>query len=215
MNVPALNGRKVSRGVALIARPLEEAPIPLRPASAPGQLRWLMDLYERHADFVRDVIAKHAGPNSDTEDLVQNVFLVAHRKWKKLVAYEQPRAWLNLAALREVWSARRRERLRRLLTFRFQPAQVELGGPEGDYEHREARRLFYALLERLSAKQRTAFILYYVDELTSAEISKMLRCPEPTVRTRLFHARRAFEAAALRWQRRATADARARDGSRP
>ncbi len=180
-------------------------PIPPWPASTSGQLDWLKDLYERHSDFVRDVISRHAGPGIDAEDLVQNVFLVAHRKWKKLARYDQPRAWLNLAGLREVWAARRRQRLRRLLTFHLHATEVAVQDPEGNYLQCETRRLFYSLLDRLPEKQRTAFILFYVDELSSAEIGRVLHCPEATVRTRLFHARRAFEGAALRWQQRSAA----------
>jgi RNA polymerase sigma-70 factor (ECF subfamily) len=193
----------------LIVRNLKEGREPVRLASAPSQhvqLEWLRDLYEQNSGFVRDVVARHAGPTIDAEDLVQNVFLVAHRKWERLSRHAQPRAWLHLAALREVWTAHRRERLKRLLPFRFSADPVETEGPESAYQHREASRDLYALLDRLPEKQRTAFILFYVDGLSSAEIGQMLSCPEPTVRTRLFHARRAFAAAAERWRRRTASE---------
>jgi len=201
--------------MGLIVRKLSEGHEPLRLASDQGQLEWLRDLYERNSGFVRDVIARHAGPSIDAEDLVQNVFMVAHRKWEKVSQHAQPRAWLHLAALREVWAARRRERVKRLLPFRLGPEIAESEGPETAYQRREASELFYALIAKLPEKQRTAFVLYYVDGFDSVEIAQILSCPEPTVRTRLFHARRAFAAAAERRRRRAARPGRSEGGSEP
>jgi RNA polymerase sigma factor (sigma-70 family) len=215
LNVRAMTRRNIRLVPRLIARPLNEVNNPPWPDSALDQLEWLKELYERHSDFVRDVVARHAGPHLDAEDLVQNVFLVAYRKWKRLARYEQPRAWLNVASLREVWAARRRERLRRLLTFRFVTTAIGALSPEDACQERETRGLFYALLDRLPEKQRTAFVLYHVDELGSAEIARLLGCPESTVRTRLFHARRTFDAAAHRWQLRASSGAKNRGEDEP
>jgi len=47
-------------------------------------------------------------------------------------------------------------------------------------------------LERLPQDQRAAVALFYRDELTVSEIAKALAIPIGTVKTRLFHARRAL-----------------------
>jgi RNA polymerase sigma-70 factor, ECF subfamily len=171
--------------------------------SEPGDvLAWLEELYERHSDYVRGVVAHHGGPQLDAEDVVQDVFMLAHRKSASLMRHAEPRAWLHLATLREVWSARRRARVARLFRLGWHGHESAPEGPEGAYAHREESAVFYALLERLSEKQRTVFLLFHVENRTSAEIAELVGCPEPTVRTRLFHARRAFATAAERWRQR-------------
>jgi RNA polymerase sigma-70 factor, ECF subfamily len=188
-----------------IAQRTGEMREPLRLVDRPARkdrLSWLRDLYERHSDYVRDVIARHAGPGLDAEDLVQEVFIAADRKWARLIDYKEPRAWLHVAAMREVWAARRRQRLSRLFRLRFNEAPSTPEGPEVAFQNQEASALFYSLIERIPEKQRTAFLLFHIENKSSAEIAKLLKIPEPTVRTRLFHARRTFAAAAERWRMR-------------
>ena len=56
---------------------------------------------------------------------------------------------------------------------------------------REARvRAFYHLLDRLSEKKRTVFVLHEIEGLAPAEIAPLVGAPVLTVRTRLFYARR-------------------------
>jgi RNA polymerase sigma-70 factor (ECF subfamily) len=188
-----------------IAQPTGEMREPLRLVDHPARkdrLSWLRDLYERHSDYVRDVVARHAGPGLDAEDLVQEVFIAADRKWERLRDYKEPRAWLHVAAMREVWAARRRQRLSRLFRLRFGETPSSPEGPEAAYQNKEASDLFYSLIDRIPEKQRAAFLLFHIENKTSGEIAKLLGVPEPTVRTRLFHARRAFAAAAERWRMR-------------
>ena len=203
-----------------IAQSSEKMREPLRLVDRPARkdrLSWLRDLYERHSDYVRDVIARHAGPGLDAEDLVQEVFIAADKKWDRLIDYKEPRAWLHVAAMREVWAARRRQRLSRIFRLKFAEAPSSPEGPEAAYQNREASALFYSLIERIPEKQRSVFLLFHIENKSSAEIALLLQIPEPTVRTRLFHARRAFAAAAERWRMRTQAhedDEESPDGKR-
>ncbi len=51
-------------------------------------------------------------------------------------------------------------------------------------------RALYALLDELSDKKRTVFVLHEIEGLSPQEISKVVGAPVLTVRTRLFYARR-------------------------
>lgn len=73
--------------------------------------------------------------------------------------------------------------------------------PDTAFENQEACRRVYAALDRLSEKKRTVFILHELQELTGTEIAGLLGCPVRTVWTRLFHARRQFEAELERLRR--------------
>ena len=105
-------------------------------------------------------------------------------------------------------AARRRRRLRRLFGLGSALGVPADSTPESLFESKEASRVVYAILERLSEKRRTVFILFELQELSGAEISAALGCPLATVKTRLFHARKDFEQELGRWfveeQRRGT-----------
>ncbi len=201
----------------LIVQPHGEMGERLRPgvvSEKEDHLSWLRDLYERHSDYVRAVVASHAGPGLDVEDMVQEVFIAAHRKSARLIRYGEPRGWLHLAALREVWKVRHRSRLAGLFRFRLEPPPSS-ESPEAVYQSHEQSAVLYTLLDKLPTKQRAALILFHVEGLSSAEISHLLRCPEPTVRTRLFHARRSFAAAFDRWKRSTSQEPDGPSGKQP
>jgi RNA polymerase sigma-70 factor (ECF subfamily) len=76
-----------------------------------------------------------------------------------------------------------------------QPAEMELdeieSGIEGGDERFDRER-FAAMLDlelgMLSEEHRSTFILRYQEDLSIAEISRILECPEGTVKSRLFYA---------------------------
>jgi RNA polymerase sigma-70 factor (ECF subfamily) len=192
-------------------RPMVKAVPYAKPVAEGDEVQWLQDLYDRHSDHVRNVILRHAGPQVDAEDLVQEVFLAAHRKRHELRAYAEPGGWLHLAALREVWKERRRSRTLRYLSLGMLTRTDESESADNAFQRRELADWAYAILDRLPERQRQAFLLSQVEGFTSAEIGRMLDCPEETVRSRVFHARRAFAKAVAR---RALADDARRRGSR-
>ena len=55
-------------------------------------------------------------------------------------------------------------------------------------------RAFQRLLDRLSDKKRTVFVLHELEGLSPAEIARIVAAPVLTVRTRLFYARRELAA---------------------
>ena len=56
---------------------------------------------------------------------------------------------------------------------------------------------FFELLDHLNANQKAVIALYYMDDLTIAEISSVLDIPEGTVKSRLHNARNELK---KRWQ---------------
>jgi RNA polymerase sigma-70 factor (ECF subfamily) len=153
------------------------------------EIRWLSDLYERYSDTVRDTVLRLAGPRIDAEDMVQEIFLGAFRKSQELRDRADLGGWFYLAAVREVWRARRKARRLRYLSLGFAATpRFE----DGEFTRRELAEWVYAVLDKLPRRQREALVLFHLQGLTSAEIGKLLGCPEETVRSRIFHGKRAF-----------------------
>jgi RNA polymerase sigma-70 factor (ECF subfamily) len=68
---------------------------------------------------------------------------------------------------------------------------VDAGPLPDEHAARNSRvRAFYRLLDKLSEKKRTVFVLHEVEGLSPAQISELVSAPVLTVRTRLFYARR-------------------------
>lgn len=160
--------------------------------------RWFGSFYDTHADFVRRVVCRLAGPGGDADEWIQDVFLVAHRRWPEMADRSAPRAWLYGVAVRVVSAGRRRHRLRRFLRLDDVPHLADEVTPATDFEHREQSERVYRLIDSLPEKKRSVLLLHELEELSGAEIAGILGCPIKTVWTRLFHARKAFEQALAR-----------------
>jgi RNA polymerase sigma-70 factor (ECF subfamily) len=160
------------------------------------QLGDFQRFYFEHVDFVRRVLARLLGPGHDLSDAVQEVFVVALRKRHVYAGRALPSTWLHAIAQRIALATRRRTRLRAFLGL--EAAQHVAAGttPQQHFESREASEQLYALLDRLSEKKRTVWILHELEELSGEQIAEIVRCPVKTVWTRLFHARRELYALA-------------------
>src|SRR6185436_1837667 len=70
-------------------------------------------LYREHAGVVARWARHLAGPSIDTEDLVQEIFLVARRRLPEFRGDAKVTTWLYAITVRVVRTARRQDRLRR------------------------------------------------------------------------------------------------------
>jgi len=142
------------------------------------------------------------GLDADLEDLTQEVFVVVRRK---LATFDGANlaGWLYRIAQRTVADYRRRAWFRRALFRPPQepdPVQESASGPEADLEHKERCRLLVEILDQLSAKRRTAFVLFEIEGYSGEEIAALEGIPVNTVWTRLHHARKDFYAEVVRRQ---------------
>lgn len=153
-------------------------------------------VYEAHFDFVYRVVSRLSG-GRDADDLVQDVFVVVHRRLPEYRGDARLTTWLFRIAYRVVGAHVRRDRLRRRVLGLF---GLESEGPapafrRTDAERLDATRSVRATLERLSFEKRSALVLFEVEGWSGEEISEAVGAPVGTVYTRLLHARREFKAA--------------------
>ncbi len=120
---------------------------------------------------------------SDAEDVTQDVFLQAYRKWKGPEA-GPIRSWLARVAWRMALNHRRSssramERETHWLNSR----------PHGSEDHTDMQALRQEV-ERLPEKLRQVLTLSALDELDARDVATILEIPEGTVRSRLHQARK-------------------------
>jgi RNA polymerase sigma-70 factor, ECF subfamily len=160
-------------------------------------------LYEAHVAFVWRNLRRLGVADADVEDKVQEVFVVAHRRWKDFVDRGHgPRAWLFQIVLRVASDARRHRRRH--------PVDPD-GGIAQDRQSIEApqasamaRKQALDLLDRALATidmgRRAVLVLHEIEQMTAPEIARTLELPLNTVYSRLRVARIELEQELLRLQ---------------
>jgi len=132
------------------------------------------------------------GGSPDLEDLVQEVFVQVHKSLGGFRREAQVGTWIYRIAVNVVLMHRRAQRSR--LTSLPVPLEAvsvnEAEQPDEQLARRRRVAALYRLLDRMSEKKRTVYVLHELEGMTPSEISKVVGAPVLTVRTRLFYARR-------------------------
>ncbi len=148
-------------------------------------------VYEAWFDEVRRWIRAMGGPEADRDDLVQEVFLVVHRRLPDFDGGNLP-GWLYAITRRKVRDYRRLRWIKRMVFFE-KGVPDELGGGSGgplaELETREKRRLMLGLLEGLADAERRALVLFEIEQVSGQEIAALEGVPLNTIWTRLHKAR--------------------------
>jgi RNA polymerase sigma-70 factor, ECF subfamily len=152
------------------------------------------ELFRQHGRFVARFLYKLGAAADEIDDLVQEVFMVAHARGGFVVEGARPTTWLARICLR-VAAGRRRSARRRPET----PSSDALPAtPSADRLPCEELELSQAMgrvqqaLDSLDLEHRTVFVLYELEQESCADISAGLDLPIGTVHSRLFAARKKF-----------------------
>lgn len=144
--------------------------------------------YEREFDSVAALAYVLSGSRIASDDLAQEAFLAAYRRWGEIGRYDNPGAWV-----RRVVANRSASLVRR--TYVRARALVRLGGraepvPEMSPDTVDVWRA----IRRLPTRQAQATALYYLDDLALEDVAAVLDCSTETVRTHLRRARKTLSA---------------------
>ncbi len=149
-------------------------------------------LFRQHRSIVAAIVYRMMGPTADLEDVVQEVFLQVHRSLPDFRGQAKFSTWLHRVAVNVVLMQRRRAKSRP--SFANEEAakhEADAGmWPDQDVARQRRIEAFHRLLDQLSDKKRTVFVLHEIEGMAPAEIAKVVECPVLTVRTRLFYARK-------------------------
>lgn len=151
-------------------------------------------LYRAHSTFVARFLLRLGARNEDVPDLVQEVFLVAHRRGGFTPGPAKPTTWLAEIAFR-VSSDRRKKANRRREDSDTE--SVSLAPAAGDSpgrraEARQALQRVQAALDTLTPEKRAVFVLYEIEGQACDAIAAGMEIPVGTVYSRLHAARRDF-----------------------
>jgi RNA polymerase sigma-70 factor (ECF subfamily) len=166
-------------------------------------------VYDEHFGLVWRTARRLGVPEAACDDVVQDVFLVVHRRLTDYDGQTPVKYWL-LGIVTRVVADHRRTYYRK--DARCVPPEVDKDGaetlvspnlaPNEQAEQSEALRLVGDLLDELDAEKREVLVLAQFEEMSAVEISECLGLNVNTIYGRLRAARRAFDAAYARHRAR-------------
>jgi RNA polymerase sigma-70 factor, ECF subfamily len=127
------------------------------------------------------------GSAVDADDLVQDAFSTAYRRWSEIVAYDDPLAWVRKVMVNNAMSRGRRLR-REVLAFGRFSGRPSPAVPLIDAADQE----LWTLVSKLPKQQAAAIALHYVDDLSIEAIATVLGCSTGSVKTHLSRGRHAL-----------------------
>jgi RNA polymerase sigma-70 factor (ECF subfamily) len=151
-------------------------------------------LFREHAEFVASFLHRLGVHPSDVDDVVQDVFVVAHEKGGYERGPAKPRSWLAAIAVR-LAKAQKRKRARRREDYDEVAIEATRTGgdtPAGAAEVAQALLRVQCALDTMDLEHRAVFILYEIEGQSCGEISAALEIPTGTVYSRLHNARKRF-----------------------
>jgi RNA polymerase sigma-70 factor, ECF subfamily len=166
----------------------------LRRCRTGDRLAW-RQLYDRHFPRVYRLALRLGVSDREAADVCQEVFLRVHRGLGRFRGEAQIATWIYRIALNEVRRLGRAGALRRALATLLGRGEVidAPATPEHTVEQSEAVRELQLVLARMKPRHRAVFVLFELEELSLEEIGTVVGAGPQTVKSRLRHARAAFE----------------------
>ncbi|GDX82243.1 hypothetical protein LBMAG42_40540 [Deltaproteobacteria bacterium] len=153
-------------------------------------------LFDAHAGWVHRLAQRLTSSSAAADDVVQEVFLLAHRRRGELTDRVGIRTWLYRATVNV---ARQSYRTGRRYSSAMERAGADQGregtNPEAALMRHESAVLVRACVASISDAGREVFVLYELERIEGAEIAEILEIPVNTVWSRLRLARVAFREA--------------------
>jgi len=158
-------------------------------------------LFSRYQRSLFRLIYRYVGEYNEAHDVLQQVWLQLYLSLPKLYPNVQLKPWLLTVAHNRSLDVLRR---RRFLSF----SEVEKGNeedetaflntipdtsltPEELVEQRDLQQAIQRAIQTLPGTYRTVVLLYYREQMSYAEIGRVLKMPVSTVKTR-FHRAKPF-----------------------
>lgn len=124
--------------------------------------------------------------NDDIDDAIQETMIQSYNQIKKLRDASKFRYWIIKILINNCNKIYKQKKQYITIGEEYNIKKIKL---ESDIEKLESDINFYTLIKDLKYEERIIIILYYMENFTLNEISKILNVNENTVKTRLYRAK--------------------------
>jgi RNA polymerase sigma-70 factor (ECF subfamily) len=142
------------------------------------------DWYRHEFHQVVGLVYVLSGSRTAAEELAQDAFTEAHRRWATVGAYDDPGAWVRRVAVNRArsWGRRRSAEARAYAKHIGRERELPVEMPE-------SADAFWAAVRALPDRQAQIIALHYVDDRPVDDIAEILHIDPSTVKTHLHRAR--------------------------
>jgi RNA polymerase sigma factor (sigma-70 family) len=162
-------------------RPMSDAPRSVAPFTETFEV-----FYRAHRRPVIGLAYVLSGSRWGAEELAQEAFLAAYRRWDTVAAYDDPGAWVRRVLANRAASRFRRMRLEAATLLRLDRHRQTLA--EGDPDADD----LWAEVRRLPRRQAQTLALHYLDDRSVAHIASVLGISEASVKTHVQRGKKAL-----------------------
>jgi len=157
--------------------------------TAPASTRDFTAVFREHAPSIHRALRRLGVSEADAPDVLQEVFVVVHRKLGSFEGRSQLRTWIYGIALRVASDHRKSAYVRRERPTAELPERAGSAPELKELERRERVAMLDRALDSLSADKREVLVLFELEELPMKEVAAVLECPLMTAYARLYAAR--------------------------
>lgn len=150
-----------------------------------GSMEAYGELYEITVEDVYKTVRLLMGNASETDDIVQDTYLQAHRSLDKYNPTRPFHAWLIGIAMKQVQTCRRKKWKYWRLIERAQALKAIQADFSIELTDKMSHQPLIHKVDRLPFKLRQVIILHYFNQYSQEEISVLLNLPLGTVKSRI------------------------------
>lgn len=143
------------------------------------------EMWRRYGPLVRRLLRRTFGPTADVEDMVQEAFIRIYGCVRTLQNPHALPAFIMSITTHVAQAELKKRRVRRWVRLAPDPEPLDAPGPPSDPAARQALGRFYRILDRLSAEERTAFVLRHMEGLDLKGVATALGRSLATTKRRL------------------------------
>jgi RNA polymerase sigma factor, sigma-70 family len=157
------------------------------------------ELFHLYKQKVYDLSYRSLGGNFDIDDVVQQVFIALFNSLQHFKGMSSFDTWVYRITVKVCTTQLRKKYRKRQPQIVFDSERIEndhedtKSTPSKLLEQKELNNSIYQALNKLSADKRMIIVMYEMEERTLEEIAKILKKPLGTIKSRLFHGRKALE----------------------
>lgn len=180
-------------------KPVPEEERELTRLAGRGDLEAFGQLVDRYAEQARRVARAVLNDQHDGDDAAQDAFLSALRNLHRYDPSRPFGPWLMRIVSNAAVDRLRRKKVRAAEPISPRTASAD-ASPAVDTDRRAFLEAVEAALARLPERQRRAVVLFDVEGYSHAEIASIMSVPQGTVRSDVFHGRRALRRSLGAWK---------------
>lgn len=162
-----------------------------------GSMKAFNRIFYRYKGFVENLLFQYLKDMDESKDLANIVFLKVYDKLSQFTAYDSFGGWLRILTKNTAIDYLRTIGNKVNVSTDDKEKQLQLSDESGDSEISVTNKMTYdyliKLIDTLPPSYRESCRLFYVENMTVAQIAAALNMPPGTIKSNLFRMRKHFQ----------------------